>query len=266
VARKRQSDIPTWQQPGAVFAILLEDGRHGACRVLRRDKQGRVLVAGTPWIGTAPPDLDEPQLREILYLTHHSWQDHPDLVWINGPPPAEFTYLGHLPLSDEDAASACSASGGWGSPRIQALMQWRWDHEREAVLAEDAARAKKEANGRAASEVAYIPLPATSLAELRRETFFKRWNGYVDAANIRAARQLIRTAIDELLALGPDASESEKLDVLHACVEDFNDLNDEDEHFIETIEREHICDVLGKIAERVGLEDYHEHIARGRDW
>jgi hypothetical protein len=116
------------------------------------------------------------------------------------------------------------------------------------------------------SRVDYIPLPATSLAEFRRQAFFKSWNGYVDPANIRAARQLIRTAIDELLALGPDASEPEKLDVLHACVEGFNDLNDEDEHFIETIEREHICDVLADIAERVGLEDYGGRIARDRDW
>ena len=71
--------------------------------------------------------------------------------------------------------------------------------------------------------------------------------------------------IDALIALGPDAPEPALIDEIQHCVQRFNDL-DEDEGFIETIEREDICEAIDRMADLIGLDDYGEALEGGRDW
>jgi hypothetical protein len=75
---------------GAVYAFKLKNGRFGACRVLRKlpiaktkstewmsekDDGWCLRVAVTPRLGISLPKLSEPALKDVLTLTHHSW-DH----------------------------------------------------------------------------------------------------------------------------------------------------------------------------------------------
>ncbi len=109
-------------EAGAVFLCQLEDGRFGACRVLRRGEMGddpyyeetMLLVAASPWIGTEPPDLNNPELREILRSNHHSNKGDMELGWLSKPPPKSFKYLGMLPPSKKE--------GGLGPPVF--LRDW----------------------------------------------------------------------------------------------------------------------------------------------
>ena len=46
--------------------------------------------------------------------------------------------LGNVPLTTEEMPEDRGASSAWGWFGLQAYLQWRWDHEHEAVLREDA--------------------------------------------------------------------------------------------------------------------------------
>src|SRR5689334_11227452 len=116
-------------QIGDVFLMPLADGRFGVCRVLQRHQDPpAVFVAASPWVGTDPPDLAEPQLQAILYLTHHSWSGQRDLFQVYDPVPETFRPLGLLPPTQETFDPEAVGSAGWEHFPIQVLMQWRWDH------------------------------------------------------------------------------------------------------------------------------------------
>jgi hypothetical protein len=264
--RKPVSRPLTKVKAGDVFAMPLADGRWGACRVLRlRADPLAALVATSSWIGTAPPELTEPRLVDVLRLTHHSWDGGPHLCWVNDPVPPELVHLGALPPTAKQARAKCEAHGDWDSCSVQALLQWRWDHEREAVLAEDEAAREKERGSHEAARRAYKPLSKATLDDLRKRPF-KGWEGFVEPEQLRAARKVIRDTLDALLALGLDAPEPLKINLFHRAVERFNQIDYEGDGWICTIEREDICELLDDLADLVGLEEYDDALTGRRDW
>jgi hypothetical protein len=265
--RRKPAPIPLSEvRAGDAFLAPLSDGRLCVCRVLQTEPDNsQVLVAVSPWIGTQPPDVSEPQLREILCLTHHSYQGQHEVVWVTNPVPATFTRLGEIPPTEADRVLTCSAWTGWESCPHQVFLQWRWDHERDQVLAEDEAQRQAEEAAREAERQAYKPLPAQTLEELRQQTPFPHWSGYVEPAVLRASRRIIRELIDVLIEQGPNAPEPNRLDEIRLCVERFNAL-DEEHSFIETVEREDIFELIGELGDLVGLDDYEESLISDRDW
>jgi len=106
-----------------------------------------------------------------------------------------------------------------------------------------------------------VNIPA--LRDLRDRRFFPGWDGQLPQASITASEQAIRSLIDALIALGPGAGEAQVQAAVSQCVERFNEL---DEGWICTLEREDICDCLGQIVERCGLDASAEWIAENREW
>ena len=80
--------------------------------------------------------------RGIISTARASWPSPGCGSW----PGENLTYLGNLPLDDDDRqAAAYSETFGLGaaSGRFdEALWQWRWDHEREAMIAENKAESE----------------------------------------------------------------------------------------------------------------------------
>ncbi len=269
MARKRKTaTIPLKEvRAGDAFLAPLEDGRRCVCRVLRvAEDHSRVLVVASPWVGTQPPDLGDPRLREVFSPTHHSWRGDPWISWITVPVPATFTRLGEIPPTEAEAVRDCASwAGGWESFPLQVFLQWRWDHERDKVLAEDAAEERAAKAAREEERRAYRPLPTQTLEDRRRRVPFESWTGYVDPPALRGARRIIRETIDALIALGPEASEPARIDAFRHCVERFNRL-DEEQQFIDTIEREDICELLDELAGLVGLDDYDDCLTGRRNW
>jgi len=251
-------------QVGDVFAIPLAGGRWGACRVLQFDDiSPRVLVAASPWVGETMPDLSEPLLRVVLHRTHHSWNNEACLGWTSSPVPVEFVRVGTLPPTAAEASLAVTAAAcEWVSLPYQVYAQWRWDNEREAVLAEDEAERQGHQEAYRRHQHSYKPLPKQTLHELRNRPF-EHWEECLEPDDLRASRKIARATIDLLLALGPDAPEPSKMNAFHWCVEQFNEL---DSGWICTVEREDICDLLGDLADLCGLEEYDDALTGRRDW
>jgi hypothetical protein len=271
MARKKKSLLPP---AGAAFAFPLGDGRFSVCRVLldtnsEQSKQWRgdtILVACSAWMGDEVPGADDPSLRPILHLNHHSWQNQPNVLWISENPPQGFIPIGNIDPTNEEKAIPCKSFGNWKALTLQPLAQWRWENERAAVLAEDAVKRKDDAEARLKTQRDREEyLRRISLPELRNHRFFPRWKGYPPANAVRASRKVMADAVKGLIALGPAASEEQRMAVLRRCIESFNDL-DADMNFIETVEREDICDELEAIVHACGLGAHQDLADKWREW
>lgn len=151
MAKKRKEKAPK-PVAGDVFAVKLPDGRFGAVRVLQTAGHEKVdqvvvfpgscLVATTPYLGTEPPSLDDPVLREILPRNFFSWNGKLALTWVEAKPSDDFTFVGNIPISEEESRIICNTySGYWDATTgDEAYCQWRWDLDREAYVEETEAR------------------------------------------------------------------------------------------------------------------------------
>jgi hypothetical protein len=270
MARVKKPELPV---AGSAYAFPLEDGRYSVVRVLldgtsEQAKQWRttILIACSAWIGDAVPKVTDQRLRTILRKTHHSWGDEPAVVWTSDPPPDELIAIGIILPTEDETQIECSSIGGWSSVTMQALLQWNWDNKRDAVLAADAERERVEAERRErAIRDRKVYLSRVTLDELLSHKFFSRWCEYPPATMIRASREIMKDTVEGLIALGPQAVEQERMDLLQKCIEQFNRLDAEND-WIETLEREHICKEFDAIVHACGL-GAHEHLAdRWRDW
>ncbi|MCA9018184.1 MAG: hypothetical protein KDA77_22875 [Planctomycetaceae bacterium] len=255
MGRKKKVALPV---TGDAFAFPLEDGRFGVCRVLSESAHREeprfdaVMVACSAWIGSEVPSVDNPELRPILKLTHHSWKNSDEIGWIDDPLPDTFISIGKIEPTDEETSMECYTFCTWGTMGVQSLMQWRWDHERDAVLAEDAAQKEKQAALAVQNKNKHQKkLQQVKLQDLAKHTFFPNWE-HLPKKTLKASRKIMTDTIKDLIALGESASEETRLEVLENCIESFNALNEEHE-FIYTLEREDICDEFETIVHACGL-------------
>jgi hypothetical protein len=272
VKRKIKQTLP---EQGAAFAVRLDDGRFGVCRVLRQAHgndvrtlgEPSVLVACSSWIGEAIPDPAEPALRKILLQTHHLWNGQPEVFWANDPPPGNFQRIGTIPPTPEERKTKCDTLAGWEVCQMSPLFQWRWDHDREAVLAEDAREEEiEEQENRKRIEAATKDLKSLTLETLSAHRFFKNWKDYPPKEAIKASRALMKRTLKALAALGPKSKKDARRAVLQECIEGFNSLDATMGHFIETMERDDICSEFDLLVNACGLGDCENLADEWRDW
>lgn len=273
-SRRTRSASPVLPPVGTVYLMPLGDDRFGVCRVLRenageeRKRHGEpaVLVASSTWIGREPPDLADPRLREILSLTHHRWQNSPNANWVSMSPPDDFRAIGTLEPDENDRTYECWSSGGW-SFAYQVLMQWRWEHDRENVLREDAEKQEQEARQREeAARQRKAGRAEPTLAQLRNKRRFGDWADVAPAKATSSCRKLFRETIDALRELGEKPPEESVLPILRAFIEGLNELDVKYEHFIETTIREELCEEIDEIAAACGLGDRKDLADEWREW
>jgi hypothetical protein len=275
--KQTKSAKVTLPEPGAVFLMPLEDGRYGVCRVLRenteKERQGHgcpcILVAASPWIGPEAPDLSDPHLREIQKLTHHAWKNAPNVCWVSEPPPESFQRLGTIEPSATDKRCHCGVFGGWYFA-FHVLMEWRWAHDLEAVLREDAAHAEKQAREYEEAERRRREARgALTLDGLRKKRRFADWKGYAPDKAITACRAIFRDTIDAVLALGNKPKGRNRraiFPILQACIERLNKLDEQCDHFIETTIREDLCEEFDEVVHACGLRNLEDLADEWRAW
>jgi hypothetical protein len=186
--------------------------------------------------------------------------------WVSEPVPSDFVPIGKIIPACEEERIFCNRFGTWGTLTRQPLAQWRWDHERDVVLAEDALKAGKNAEAkRQTQQNRKEYLPRVTLGDLRSHQFFPRWEKYPPKNVVRACRKIMADTVDDLLKLGSNSSENDRMNILQKCIELFNEL-DEKTNFIETAERENICEEFEAIVHACGLGSYQDLADKWRDW
>ena len=99
--------------------------------------------------------------------------------------------------------------------------------------------------------------------EATKQTYpFDKWHkGFEEGLeqytqeNCSKAQAIFDTLIAELIAISSDATESQKIQKFETAVLALNDLNDElDDCFIETGEREDLCELCNTICRFAGID------------
>jgi len=102
------------------------------------------------------------------------------------------------------------------------------------------------------------------LNALRGASFLEQWTHVVSEDNIAKTRSIIKRGIDTLTDLGPSSSEFDRIHVLRSIVQA---LNDADDGFICTIEREDLCEFLSLVGKNSGINDsVVDEVLEGRNW
>lgn len=214
-------------QPGELLALDVAPSRWAVLRVLAEER-GDLCVVMTRWSGPANTPLKAlrraPGLFELQPLSHHKWARPAVGGWLKPPAPASLAPLGKVPLRAGEAEQVLHPSAWVNAPRKtaelaarvlpvmrwdqlidQARKQWRWEHDREALLREEATAqvervaALQQAMARNADEER--AREAAGLDGLARHRFFPAWRAEKPAALHRAAEKLLRDAVKDLRAL-----------------------------------------------------------------
>lgn len=274
--------------PGDLYALEVAPGRQVLFRVVAEER-GHHCAILTRWEGPAPARLEQVRADRRIFAAqrhdHHAWNREVIGAWVQKPPPPELRYVGNVPVKEAEAArvvhpqvyvaakvseqramsSRVVPLGAWEI--FQARLQWRWDHDREALLAEEAAeeraRADTFANALAEQGRANEKLAKQGVKALAKKKFFSVWKGDRPKPLIAAAEALMQEAIGELDGL-PPAKATKRLVRL---VKDFNRL-DGREHSFDTTDAEDIMDAVGTVAIACGVDDdtFDDVIDAARDF
>lgn len=259
---------------GDVFVYQIQGRILGVSRILQRRKMppgwpmrkrgGWSQVATTPWIGKKAPSLAEPLLGKILRITHHNHKKEAVVCWVPGKPPANWTWLGSIPASPVEKKVKCICYGfdesHWPSGK-DALIQWRWDHDREALLRQDerdrkAREQKTKALVRqqnAAAKAERVKLAATPLAELRDRKHFAHWRPFALPGAIPNSERILRETIDALIEPHKAKNKNGMLQVLQAGITKLNTLQDKKSCLL-TIERDDLTTKFQELCHLCGLK------------
>ena len=228
MAKYKKIESNRWPDVGDVFAIPLSDGRWGACRVLNRyddeDPTGFLrgpcfFIAVSPWVGSKLPDIEEPQLCEVLVRDHHSWEADTQLGCTQYPPPFYFPHVGVLPPTPEEMEMRERKYSGWHDLAEQILPQWRWDNEREEVLREDeeGPNSVETAKQNMANwERKAADLAKKKPAHLLSHNPMEGWEGRVPEGAVKDLHKELEKMVAAMEVFAPDADKRERIKPIRA--------------------------------------------------
>lgn len=259
---------------GQVFAFPLgSQGHFGVCRVVRLH-QGEAVLAALDWFGSTRPSLEMVSDRPLVYDNHGPFGGEAAIYWGAKEPPPDFECIGSSePSREEIDLTTCRCEGrvclckrrqgGWKACRASLYRYWRWQEDQAGYEAEREQMRQELARVREETEaMQQVEKKRMTLEQFRDTKLFEGWEGYRAPKIIEASRRVFRETAERLMGFerweGDEAAE-----VMRWCIEQFNEL-DSEHHFIETLEREEICEAFEQLAELVGLE---ENLAdRWREW
>lgn len=266
---------------GEVFALEVSKGVDVLFRVVASVGKTRCVVLSRASV------LTSPLLFEVQPHSHHSWKRPQIGGWVSQGAPVELRSLGVVALRKGEAERVLHPEVwlkldpktaelsrkvlplvGWSSLVDDARAQWRWDHERAAVLAEDAQREREKKSVFEAAIAAQGKRRATiqkkGVASLKRKRFFAAWKSAVPVAMIKDAEAALQAAVLSLEGKSP-AQAARRLTTL---VKTFNKLNGRHGRSFDTTDREDIMDAVGTVAFACGVDDdvFDEVIDAVRDF
>ncbi|MDM8148436.1 hypothetical protein [Priestia megaterium] len=84
--------------------------------------------------------------------------------------------------------------------------------------------------------------------------------------NIKATNEILDTYINRLEGSVDKMSEQDILEYVQEIVIGLNELNEQFDYFIETLEREELCEFIIKAANAAGLETEEDITEEWREW
>jgi len=139
-------------------------------------------------------------------------------LWFAVSVPETFQRLGAIQPSA--AGPGLAVFTLWKSLGAEVLIQWRWDHDRRALLLEEQEAANRSRAEQAqAAEQRQADLDLLTLESLRKKRRFSNWKGDRPDKAIAACRAACRDAIDALISLGRKPKKRAIATVIRCCIE-----------------------------------------------
>ncbi|WP_156457140.1 hypothetical protein [Bradyrhizobium sp. CCH5-F6] len=259
-----------------------ETGRYAAFKILGVNER-YVAIAVLEGIWSTPPSLSVANEALILHEHRfaHTGRRATFGVNVDWWTPSELdivSLLGRGRLSVEEEAIGATIIGfgigcSYSTLRYAnhaAEGEWRWEHDRDALIAESEKSKAKAAAERAAKEERYrTRLKNLTWEKLLAETPFERWvrsPPFPPAEFTEAARETICNAYRELRELGTRPPKASVRSILRRCVEWFNEADKAAGGVIETEEREDICAILEEMAFVAKQKSLVDEIGNWREW
>jgi hypothetical protein len=209
-------------------------------------KRNRFSFAGQPAVSCAPPDFSD-ELRELCYLGRTA-----------------------LTPNDHKLFASCGSFANWRWASFDAEFEWRWRHDRNALIAEWMLSEEEDKKQR-------IELQKRREARLRNLTWENLLNelplavwdmnpNYPPRRFVLATRERLHAAVRDLRKLGPKPKKAAVRAVVKNLVEWFNHTNREFGNVIETEERDNICEALEELVSVAGHPKLSDEIDEWRDW
>jgi hypothetical protein len=109
--------------------------------------------------------------------------------------------------------------------------------------------------------------PPMTLEGLQATKPFSSWEGHVNPRALDESRRIYKSTVSKLVQIGLGKSRGAYLPVLNRYIEEFNRIEDKYE-FIETIEREDICENLSQILGLLKLQGVAkcDDLPAARNW
>lgn len=284
----RRSRGPLAVEPGTVFGFrtspLFEDsppntGRYGALVVLAHDDD-IVAIGVLDGVWESMPALDEILSRELLRCNRFFFKNRVAAFACgvdDVPSLDEFAEVGRTALTAEQQRIAekylrgVRVGVGYGSPdgaSNDVEGEWRWEHDREALLREHELRQRREERARAAAQHRYeTRLRGLTWEQLLAENPFERWEPsppFPPAEFRDAAIAQVHESCRKMQALGTKPRKPAARRILKDLVLWFEDADARADGVIETEEREDIWSVLEEIAHVAGHPSLLEEVETWR--
>jgi hypothetical protein len=89
---------------------------------------------------------------------------------------------------------------------------------------------------------------------------------FFNEENIQATNEVLDAYVTRLEKLGGNPAEAEVMKAVEEVVTRLNELNEEYEAYIETLEREELCEFIDAVARLAGLESEGDITEEWREW
>jgi len=146
------------------------------------------------------------------------------------------------------------------------LNQWRWDNDRENVEKED----KQQTDEKIRTAIIEMHvreeyLNKVTLTEILDDEMLSQWQGYPTATMQAGVRQIMKDLVVDLQRIQYKSPRRIKKRAKKAvkALNKFDRLND---HFIETVEREDICELFEEILHAAKAPDLLDVVEDWREW
>lgn len=234
-----------------------------------KNKQGlpHRLVACTSQFSKEMPTEITGLMLKILCPNHHGIKPEPEILWLDELPPSDFVLIGKSDVPDEHSQLKCDSFGGWENFRYSALTQWRWQNDRDALLAEEGEQEKKETERyQQTLEEIESERRTMTLQKLSNYRFFSDWDDYPARKFIAASRKLMKSLVNELIEIGDNATNKRKMAAFKTCVEAFNALYAKHDEIGDTAIREDIIEQISLFEYATRCNNLEKRVDEWRDW
>lgn len=269
-------------QVGDLFSIQLDNGIFGLVHVIRSGENGpygkeTMLFVGLDFFSKGRPQLRDfvqefpPVMKRISFDNSNS----PFALYIpvdfiediENQNLNRFEKLGNVKPNVEESQLETNEGGMFDFVPNMMLTEWRWRYDRENLV-QDVENMKKRLSleNRNKERELNRKLKNTTLKDLLNEKRFECWDRLVDANVVKQVQDAWKESIARVIELGADAPSAQVMNILRDLIMKINEIDNTNDGFIETEEREDLFVEFLKITRILKLGDAGSNFDKWRTW